>query len=473
MNVAGSLHVHQTTYDRAAVRTGIVHIGYGAFHRTHQAVYFDDYMEATGDLGWGVAAINLRSADSAGFMRSSAVSDGYLLKSIAPDGQSTLRLVRSHSIFADWAVDPEKAEEIVAQPDVQAISMTVTESGYSLTGDWALNTEDPVIAAEIAGGPAVSVFGYLAGALALRAKWLNLPITILCCDNIRDNGLVLRRAFMTYLERTGRKALAEWVNSNVSFPCSMVDRITPRATLELSDQLAPLFPGRAVDPIYAEAFSQWVIEDRFAGPMPDLTRVGANVVVNVRPFEEAKIRILNGGHTGLAYLGALAGHTTFDRAMADPALRRHFDAWEQDEVLPGLTLDLPFDKAAYLTQIADRFTNAAIADQLERICMDGYSKMPLYVRPTVESCLTQGIDPVHGYRSIASWYIFARRAAAGTAPIPYHEPCWADLVPLLASGQGMAFASAGQLWDDLPNRFPGFVPGLMTAMQEMEQQWQA
>ena len=473
MNAPDAIPVYRTTYDRPALRAGVVHLGYGAFHRAHQAVYLDDYMQASGDLGWGIAAVNLRAADSAAFERAATVPQGYVVKSMAPSGRAEMRFVRSHHAFADWATDPHGAEALLASPDVHVLSMTVTESGYYLTSDWTLDTEDPVIARELAGGDAVSVYGYLRAALRRRMQAGGAPLTILCCDNIRSNGTVLEGAVLAYLNALGDRELATWVREYTRFPCSMVDRITPRASPDLTSEIEALLPGQVVDPIHAEAFRQWVIEDSFAGPMPDLSRAGVEIVADVHPYEEAKIRILNGGHTGLAYLGALAGHETFDQAMADPALRAHFDAWERDEVLPGLTLDLPFDKAAYLDEIADRFCNAAIADQLERICMDGYSKMSIYVVPTMEACMSQGIEPVAGYRCIASWYVFARRAAEGNAPLPYHEPCWSDLAPLLAPGQEEAFARAGRIWGDLPERFEGFVPGVLTALKEMDRTWPA
>lgn len=428
-------------------------------------------MEATGDLSWGIAAVNLRRSESAGFARRNPMLDGYALKTMAPDGQADLRLVRAHTRFLDWPETPEPAEALLADAGVHAVTVTVTESGYSLATDGALNIEDPVIAAELAGAQPRSVYGYLARALERRRQAGGAPVTLLCCDNIRENGLVLERAFLAYLVATGRDRLADWVRARASFPCSMVDRITPRATPDLAREVEARMPGYGADAIHGEAFSQWVLEDRFAGPMPDLSRAGVEIVTQVHPYEEAKIRILNGGHTALAYLAALSGYQTFDQAMRDPGLRAHFEAWQRAEVLPGLTLDLPFDKAAYLTTIAQRFENAAIADHLERICMDGYSKMALYVRPTLAACLGQGIAPVAGYRSIASWYVFARLAAAGRCPIPYREPCWSALAPLLAPGRQQEFARAPQIWGDLPQRHAGFVPGLCTALEEMDRQW--
>jgi D-arabinitol 4-dehydrogenase len=465
--------LHATGYDRSACRTGIVHLGYGAFHRAHQAVYIDDYMEATGDLAWGIAAVNLRREESAAFAAAREAAEGYLLKTTSPEGEVTWRLVRSHLAFADWSQDAAAAEALLARPEVRAVTMTVTESGYALGDDRALDTRHPAIAAELAGGPPRSVYGYLAAALSRRIEAGAGPLTLMCCDNIRSNGHMLEANLTAYCRALGREDIADWLAAHAAFPCSMVDRITPRAGEALLAEAGRLFPGRALAPIHAEAFIQWVLERRFAGPMPDLARAGVEVVDDVDPYEEAKIRILNGGHTGLAYLGALAGHRTFDQAMADPRLRAHFDAWERDCVLPGLTIALPFDKERYLESIAARFSNVAIADQLERICMDGFAKMPIYILPTIESCLDLGRDPVPGYDCVASWVVYARRVAAGTARVPYHDPYWPVLEPLLAPGREADLARLPQLWGDMPARHPRFVEGVRAAIGRMEHDWPA
>ncbi|MEX0310161.1 MAG: mannitol dehydrogenase family protein, partial [Tateyamaria sp.] len=213
----------KTGYDRAACDVGIVHIGYGAFHRAHQAVYLDDYMQVSGDLRWGIAAVNLRAVESDSFAAAQG-KDGYLLKSIAPDGTIEFRTVRSHLEFVDAAQDLDAALALFARPSVTVASMTVTESGYSFNDDWSLDLTAPPIAAELAGAPPQTIYGFLARALAERARLLNAPITLLCCDNIRSNGKVLENALLAYLEAAGLTDLAHWVRANVSFPCAMVDR---------------------------------------------------------------------------------------------------------------------------------------------------------------------------------------------------------------------------------------------------------
>ena len=470
----GAVERYATTYDRRACEIGIVHLGYGAFHRAHQAVYVDDYMQATGDLRWGIAAVNLRSSETALFEAAQLATDGYLLKTTAPDGAFDMRLVRSHCRFADWSVDANTTEELVALPSVHTVTITVTESGYYLNNDWSLNTEDHAIASEIAGTAKTSVYAFLASALKRRAETISQPLNVLCCDNIRSNGHMLETNFLAYLSCIGASDLRAWVQEYVSFPCSMVDRITPRTTDALKDEIAELFPNEILNPIHGESFTQWVLEDKFKAPIAALGASGIEIVADVDPYEEAKIRILNGGHTGLCYLGALAGHTTYDQAFNDPQLRAIFDAFEIDEVLPGLdAVPVPFDKRDYLNQIAERFSNKSIADQLERICMDGYSKMPIYIRPTLEACFERGIVPETGIACVASWYVYARRFANGQMPIHYHEPYWDQLLPLLVAGQEEAFARHTSLWADLPIAYPQFVSTLIEATKEMEKRWPA
>jgi D-arabinitol 4-dehydrogenase len=185
----------------------------------------------------------------------------------------------------------------------------------------------------------------------------------LCCDNIRQNGKMLQRNLFAYLDIQGDSELADWVRSSVTFPCSMVDRITPRSTNALRLDVESHFGPSPFAPVMAEDFLQWVVEDDFIGVRPDLSKVGVTFTKNVDPYEEAKIRILNGGHTCLTYLGALAGHNTFDQVMADPALFAHFEEFERKEVLPALTESLPFNKDQYLDQIIARFKNASMVIQ--------------------------------------------------------------------------------------------------------------
>ena len=465
--------IYQTHYDRNLCRIGIVHIGYGNFHRAHQAVYIDDMMEKTGDLRWSIAAVNLRQSETASFNHSANAKNGYVVKMIAPDGTESFRLVRAHSAFVDAPSHWEESLDLLTSEDVKVVTITVTESGYYFDEDSRLNIGEAAIAKSLNGENTETIYEYLAEALRRRAGIINKPITILCCDNMRSNGRFFKQALLTYLQAKGDVELADWVNGHVAFPCSMVDRITPKSTGILEREISAKFPDHQIAPVHTERYLQWVIEDDFAAEMPDLAEAGVQIVAEVEPFEEAKIRILNGGHSGLAYLGVLAGHKTFDQAMRDPNLAHHFDKFENEEVLPGLGSNIPFDTNAYLAEIAARFENIGIADTLERICMDGYSKMALYIRPTLESCLEKGIIPEAGFDTIASWIIYARRCRDGISSIPYHEPYWDKLVPMLEKGQEEQLATDPNIWGNLPQRFDSFVLGIVSAIQRMDKKWQA
>ena len=403
--------MYKTSYNKSKCQIGIVHIGYGAFHRAHQAIYIDDYMEKSGDLRWGIAAVNIKHE---GFI----TINEYLVKT-----PMSYRLVRSHLQFMDWTQDKISAGRVIALPSVHVITITVTESGYTRNSP---------------------IFEYLAYGLALRAS----PITVICCDNMRKNGAVLETRFLEYLYTTNQPELADWVKENVSFPSCMVDRITPRTTDDLRNQIAIVYPEYRHNPIQTEEYSQWVIEDKFASHFPDLSQVGVTITDNIEPYEEAKIRILNGGHTCLAYIGALSGYTTFDQVMNDSLHREYFRQLMTTEIIPSIDICLPFDVHKYAKQVEERFANPSNVDNLERICMDGYTKFQNFVVPSLLKCLEQGVYPICIYKSIVSWYKYANLENS------YKESKWELIKPLLDDID--AFVSNETLWGSIPVKYTCF-----------------
>jgi mannitol-1-phosphate/altronate dehydrogenase len=471
MNSAAHMHIAATGFARSACSIGVVHLGFGAFHRAHQAVYIDDFMQQTNDLRWGIAAVNLRGSEGAQFEAAAKDvddHDGYFLKSISSDGQIELRRVRSHVAFLDWANETSKSEALLAQPTVHLVTITVTESGYYTDPNGNLDTTHSVIAGEIKGEAPSSVYGYLRAALQRRKDANGAPLTIACCDNIRQNGKMLQRNLLAYLNACDDTALAAWMSANATFPCSMVDRITPRSPDALGKELTQLIGRDVTSPVMAEDFIQWVLQDNFAGYMPDLAKAGVTVTPDVDPYEETKIRVLNGGHTAMCYFAALENIETFDEIMRTPHLVTHFEAFETEEVLPAITLDLPFSKEDYLRKIAARFSNVAIGDTVARICADGMVKFPIFIRPTLAGCLAQGIMPLHSIRSIASWYVFAQHVAAGNIPFEYVEPSWDDLKSLLGTDD---FITSPLLWGELPTAYPEFADTLRKEISELELKW--
>ena len=414
-------------YDKSECQTGIVHIGYGNFHRAHQAMYIDKYMEETGDLRWGIVAVNLRNE---GFRE----IDDYILKT-----PSDYKLIRSHLDYIDWTKNRTIAKHMLTLPSVHLITITVTESGYA---------------------PGSPLFEYLACGLRNR----NSPITILCCDNIRQNGIVLETQFLAYLYQTNQHELADWVRENVKFPSCMVDRITPRTTDALRQEVEEKFPGCGQTAVQTEEYTQWVIEDKFASDFPDLTKVGVVITDDIEPYEETKIRILNGGHTSLAYLGALSGYDTFDQVMNDPTHRNHFKQLQKEEIAPSIDIELPFDIHDYIDTVEERFSNATNLDELDRICMDGFTKFHTFVVPSLRKCLEQDKRPMHIYKSIVAWYIYSRRFARGCTKIRYNEPNWTLLEPLLEDGAIDAFVSNERLWGDIPKTYITFKKDLTSLL---------
>ena len=458
-------------YDRSRCAIGVVHIGVSAFHRAHEAVYFDRLMQQTGDLRWGIAGVNLRPGQS-NDCRRLALRDGkYVLKTVATDGSTDYAEIRSIVKLVDHAERPQDAQALLALPSVHMASITVTESGYYFTGDNKLNLQHPDIADEVCGGAPNTVYGYLRAGLIMRMEAGGAPITILSCDNLRMNGQLLEDNFMAYLAALNDRRLTHWVRANVTFPCAMVDRITPRPTAELSAEIESLFNIKFDSSVFSERFSQWVIEDNFAGARPDLDKAGAQLVSDVFPYEEAKIRLLNGGHSSVAYFGALKGYRDFGAAIRDPELSAFFDVFEAEEAAPALGDGYPIDFKNYVAMIKERFMNPYVVDSIERICMDGANKMAIFIRPTIVECYEKSIDPRHAISVVASWYVFMRLVAMGKPPVPYYDPYFDDMRHLFAPDSEKLFAKKKFLWKDLPQRYPQFVDSLAAAIAEIEKKF--
>ena len=457
----------RSTYDRSATAVGVVHLGVGAFHRAHQATYFDAFMDRSGDLGWAIAGVNLRAGQSSNARRLNGRNGEYVLKTMPPEGPPEFRLVRSITGVLDWAEDASTAENILAEESVQAATVTVTESGYCLDKDGGLDLSNAEIRSELEGTGASTVYAYLRNALNRRRTAGTGPLTILCCDNIRDNGTMLERNLQAYLREVGDEGLSGWIESNVSFPCSMVDRITPRPDQAVSEEVSRLFEIEDDFTVHAEDYIQWVVEDNFRGARPDLSTVGVEMVKDVHPHETAKIRILNGGHTSVAYLGALLGHETFDAAIRTQRLTKAFDDFAFNEVIPTLDEDTPVDLPNYAKLIRRRFLNRNIADSIARIAMDGASKFPIFIVPTVRECLRRGIEPVRCVQAIASWYVFMRHARDGLIRFEYIDPLQDLVAAHLAERREASFAGLADLWGDIPTRYPKFVDSVCAEISRM------
>ena len=352
------------------------------------------------------------------------------------------------------------------------VTITVTESGYYFDKDKQLKITTKDIQNDLNGGTPLTVFGALTKGLRVRMESNGLPITIACCDNIQENGVMLKQCFNQYLNESGDEALLNWVSKNVSFPSSMVDRITPKVNAKELLKIQESFSRSDDCSVISEDFIQWVIEDKFSGKKPPLSSVGVEIVDDIEPYENTKIRILNGGHTALAYLGVLQGHETYDSALSDPELSDFFDSIQTKEIISSLPREPSINYLDYLSTTKKRFGNQNLPDSLSRICMDGGSKFPIFLLPVVEWHLSKGEVPEFSLKAIASWYIFLCQVITNKVSFDYVEPKWSMLTPFLVEGGELGFATDSELWGDIPQKYPDFADGIMKEIQEMKEKYQ-
>lgn len=451
-------------YAKDAIQAGIVHLGVGAFHRAHQAVYIDRLLAYDAQQKWGIIGVNIRPQDSQAFARFIEQKGEYVLKTMAADGETNYEHIRSIVEQIDGASAPEKVDAALADANIQLVTSTVTEGGYYLDEKRRLMLEHPAIKADVEGARN-TLYAFLYAGLKQRSETSNAKITLLCCDNLRHNGELLKTGLMQFLAAKEDTKLAHWVEQNVSFPCSMVDRITPKPSQQHVDDVRARFGVDDQMTVMGEDFIQWVVEDNFAGTKPALDLVGVQFVKDVVPFEEAKIRILNAGHTCVTYQAALKGLTYFDEAMRDPELNQYFSDFILQDSIPAIG-DSVVNLEAYFAIIARRFSNANIGDTVERICTDGYAKFPIFVFPTLEGIYRKGGTPNKTLEGIASWFTFIQLSNQGKVNTPYHEPNKASLAAFSHDAAGIhAFTTDRYLWGNLPTEFPDFVAQLTNAIQ--------
>jgi fructuronate reductase len=401
----------------AAAKVGIVHLGLGAFFRAHGAVYIQE-ADRTGD--WGILGISLQRPDVRDAL---APQDGlYHALELGPEGQ-TARLVTSITGVLVAPEDPQAVLEAMADPAVKIVSLTVTEKGYChkpATG--RLNPDHPDIAHDLTQPLPRSAIGFLTRALHLRQQRGLRPFTVLTCDNLPNNGGLLRGLVLDFAHRLD-PALAAWTRNEGRFPATMVDRIVPATTPETFATVARLTGTEDRAPVQHEPFRQWVIEDDFVdGQRPDLASVGVELVGDVTAYEHMKLRMLNGTHSSLAYLGYLAGHETIAHCMADPVFAAFTRTLWLDEIIPALTPPPGVDLAAYADRLADRYRNPGIRHRTWQIAMDGSQKLPQRILGTLAENLAAGRDSPGLALAVAGWMVYVGGTDLAGRPIDVRDP---------------------------------------------------
>ena len=387
-------------YDRSGVKTGIVHLGVGAFHRAHQGIFIEDCLER-GETAWGITAASLRNPDMANALNP---QDGLYTLAVRSSAGDALRVVGAIQNVLVASENPARLIARMAHPQTRLVSLTVTEKGYCHDpASGALNEDHPDIRHDLATPHQPrSAIGYLVAALAERRKAGLKPFTIVSCDNLPSNGRIVKKLVQRYATLV-EADLGRWVEDEVLCPSSMVDRIVPATTDEDKARIAGRLGLADHWPVMTEPFSQWVLEDTFSAGRPDLAAAGVQLVQDVTPFERMKLRLLNGAHSTIAYLGYLGGHETVADAMAVPAFARFIRAMLDDEISPTLRLPAGTDIEAYKEALMQRFANTALRHRTWQIAMDGSQKLPQRLLDTMRERLVIGAPIGRMVLAVAGW----------------------------------------------------------------------
>ncbi|PWU58555.1 mannitol dehydrogenase [Micromonospora globispora] len=422
--------------DPRALRVGIVHLGIGAFHRAHQAVFTELAAAATGQDDWGITGVTQRSAS----VRDQLMpQDGLYSVLERGVGAAPLRVVGTVRDVVFGGGDPAAVVDRIADPAVRLVTLTVTEKGYRRDGTGRLDRSDPEVAADLGGQPPRTVVGQLVRGLQHRLAHDAGPVTVLSCDNLVGNGDVLRglvQDFVDALPSSEAGGLADWIASSVRFPSCMVDRIVPATTDEdRADVLAVLgLEDRGV--VVAEPFSQWVIEDDFAADRPAWQRAGAVLTNDVAAWEAVKLRMLNASHSLLAYLGALSGYDTIAAALSDDRLAAAAEALMVEDVTPTLQVPDGLDLDDYRCQVLTRFANPALRHRTVQVAMDGSQKLPVRLLGTVRDRLSAGAVPRYAALAVAAWMVYvAQGRDVRGRDLPLDDPM-ADRLRTATAGAG-------------------------------------
>ena len=403
-----SERVSTPQYDRSKVKTGIVHVGIGGFHRAHEAFYTDELLHDPTVTQWGICGIALLDFDTKIYNTLKEQDGLYTLIVKELDGTLTERVIGSIVECLYAPENPLKVIEKMANPEVKIISLTITEGGYNYDeAIGAFNFKNPLIQQDLENPQAPkTIFGYLAQALKLRKERGLQGCTIQSCDNIQGNGHFAKKMLLSYVQ-VAEPELVSWIEENVSFPNAMVDRITP-ATSPLDIEILKETSG--VDdawPVVCEPFKQWVIEDDFIAGRPAWETVGAQFVEDVVPYEKMKLSLLNAGHSVLGILGALYGYSTIDEAASNADISSFLRIYMGNEVTPTLGDLEGVNLKNYKFSLIQRFGNTYIKDQIDRICSQSSAKLPIFVLPTIYSQLERKGAIDHAAFIIAAFAVYS------------------------------------------------------------------
>lgn len=385
--------INDYKFDRQNIKAGILHFGVGNFHRAHLEFYTSQLLANPSQSDWGICGAMILQNDEPLYRALKSQQGEYTLTVCGRNGHNDVyRLGALVELY--WGVEEQsKILNKIADKDIHIITLTITEGGYNLsrkTGEFLLDTKEIAQDLENPQNPK-TVFGYIAEGLRLRRANGAGPITILSCDNLQHNGDTACRAFTSFIQAQDEE-LAEWVKKNVSFPNSMVDRITPATRKEDIERLNKTNGTQDKAPVYCEDFIQWVIEDLFVAGRPQWEEVGAQLTNDVSAFENMKLSLLNASHTLLSYPAFLSGYRKVDQAMLDSRILKFVRQFMDIDITPYVPSPAQIDLEEYKTTLCERFSNQAVSDQIARLCFDGASKFPVYIMPNLGKMIADNKD---------------------------------------------------------------------------------
>jgi mannitol 2-dehydrogenase len=439
-------------YDRSRVTAGVVHFGVGGFHRAHQAMYHDRLMNAGKALDWGICGVGVMPADRRMKEALDAQGDLYTLVVKHPDGTYEPQVIGAITEYLFAPDDPEAVIEKLAAEATRIVSLTVTEGGYNIddvTGEFDAANPDVVRDLEPGAAPRTT-FGLITEALRRRRERRLAPFTIMSCDNLQGNGHLSRMAF-TAFARLRDPELGGWVEREVTFPNSMVDRITPQTTDADRAELRERFGIDDKWPVVCEPFTQWVLEDAFSLGRPPYEDAGVQVVDDVGPYELMKLRLLNAGHQALGYLAYLAGYRLVHEAAQDPLFRAFLLGYMDNEATPTLAPVPGVDLDEYKHTLIERFSNPEVRDTIARLCAESSDRIPKFLLPVVRRQLETGGEIEHCATVVASWARYAEGVDEQGEPIEVIDPLKDRLVELARQQREdpHAFIANRELFGDL------------------------
>ena len=402
--------VKEAGYDRKNTESGILHIGVGNFHRAHEEFYTDQLLRIDGSQrDWSITGAMLLPSDE-NLYKILKNQDGlYTLTVCGRDGVDEFYEIGSLKDVIWAKSEPEKLIGKIADPKTKIVSMTITEGGYNIdkeSGEFDLT--DEAVKRDLANpSDPTTVFGFLAEGLRRRRGADAGKVTILTCDNLQHNGDTARKAFLSFF-RAQDPELAKWAEENVTFPNSMVDRITPATRPEDVERLNAKNGTDDKAPVYCEDFIQWVVEDKFANGRPAWEKVGVEFTDDVAPYENMKLSLLNASHSLLSYPSFLAGYRKVDEAMKDERIRKFVRDFMDIDITPFVPAPGNTDLDEYKQTLIERFSNSSVSDQVARLCFDGLSKFPVYLVPNVAKMVKEGKDMTRVAYLFAAYYDYLK-----------------------------------------------------------------